>query len=77
MITVNVNKAKSIAHTIRRDLREVEFKPYDEIISKQIPGIESSDAEVERQKIRDKYSDMQTKIDVSKTAEQIKSALGL
>lgn len=77
MISVNINKAKTIAHSIRRDLREIEFTPYDEIVSKQIPGADTTDAENSRQKIRDKYSDMQIKIDQAKTPDEIKTALGL
>ena len=34
MIKINVEKAKVIAHQFRRDAREKEFSPYDEIISK-------------------------------------------
>ena len=75
MITININKAKTIAHDMRRASRAEEFKPYDEIIAKQIPGMAAQDAEAARQAIRDKYADMQTAIDAAQTPEQIKAAL--
>jgi hypothetical protein len=33
MITINIDKAKNIAHDIRRAARAEEFKPHDEIVS--------------------------------------------
>ena len=77
MITINLNKAKDIGHKIRRDLREEEFKPYDEVISKQIPGKDVSEAEQAREAIRQKYASVQEQINQAKTADEIKSALGL
>jgi hypothetical protein len=38
MITININKAKTIAHDVRRAARAEEFKPFDDAIAKQIPG---------------------------------------
>jgi hypothetical protein len=38
MITINIDKAKTIAHDKRREARSVEFQPYDDAIAKQIPG---------------------------------------
>jgi hypothetical protein len=38
MITINIDKAKTIAHDKRREARTEEFKPYDDAIAKQIPG---------------------------------------
>jgi len=75
MITININKAKVIAHDIRRAARAEEFKPLDEVIMKQIPGTDVAVIEAERQAIRDKYKAMQDKIDSSKTVEKIKTAL--
>ena len=77
MIKVNVEKAKNIAHEMRRAAREEEFKPHDEVIMKQIPGTAAQEAEAARQAIRDKYAVMQTNIDKAKTPEQIKKALGV
>jgi hypothetical protein len=35
MIVINIEKAKGIAHEIRRAKRAEEFAPYDEVIMKQ------------------------------------------
>ena len=75
MITINIDKAKAIAHDIRRQARAEEFKPYDEIIMKQIPGVDSTAAEAARATIRTKYSTMQTAIDSASTVDAIKSAM--
>ena len=77
MININLNKAKIIAHEIRRTKRSEEFSPHDEIIAKQIPGVDAEKAEESRQQIRQKYQEIQGSIDAAKTAEEIKSALGI
>jgi hypothetical protein len=76
MITVNINKAKEIGHSIRRDKRAEEFKPFDDAIAKQIPG-QVDGAEQARQAIREKYAVIQSQIDAASTAEEIKSSLGI
>jgi len=75
MITINVTKAKAIAHDKRREARAEEFKPHDEIIMKQIPGADATAAEAARAGIRTKYSTMQTAIDEASTVDDIKSAM--
>lgn len=75
MITVNINKAKDIAHDMRRAARAAEFAPLDEVIAKQIPNSGVTDAD--RQVIREKYAVIQTQIDAATTPEQIKAALGV
>ncbi len=75
MININLDKAKTIAHNIRRAARLKEFRPYDEAISKQIPG-QMEGAEVARQSIREKYGVMQSQIDTASSPEQLKDALG-
>jgi hypothetical protein len=75
MITINIDKAKSIAHDKRREARAEEFKPYDEVIMKQIPGNDATAAEAARQAVRDKYATMQTAIDAATTADAIKAAM--
>jgi hypothetical protein len=72
MITVNINKAKEIAHNVRRDKRAAEFAPWD--IKATIP-FEAAKAEEERQKIREKYSVMQTQIDSATSADQLKEII--
>lgn len=75
MIVVNIDKAKAIAHEIRREKRAEEFKPYDAIIAAQIPGQDAVAAEAARQAIREKYALLQDVIDVATTPEQLKTAL--
>lgn len=76
MITINIDKAKSIGHDLRRAARAEEFKPHDEAIAKQIPG-QMEGAEAARQAIRDKYAVIQTQIDSATTTDEIKAALGI
>lgn len=75
MITVNIDKAKAIAHDVRRASREEEFKPLDEVIMKQIPNTDVQAVEVERQAVRDKYAAMQAAIDSAVAVDEIKAAM--
>ena len=75
MIVVNIDKAKAIGHDMRRAARAEEFKPHDEVIMKQIPGVDAQQAEAARQAIRDKYAAIQADIDAATTPEAIKAAL--
>ena len=77
MITINIDKAKNIAHDMRRAARAEEFKPHDEVIMKQIPGNDYNQAEAARQAIREKYAAMQAQIDAAATPNEIKAALGV
>lgn len=77
MITINLDKAKNVAHQMRRAARAEEFKPYDEVIMKQIPGNDATVAEAARAEIRAKYSAMQADIDSASTPDEIKQALGI
>lgn len=74
-IVVDIDKSKIISHVKRRAMRSAEFAPYDEIISKQIPGNDAVQAEVQRQLIRNKYAKMQNDIDNATTPEQLVSIL--
>jgi len=73
MIVINIDKAKSIAHDIRRAKRAEEFAPHDEVIMKQIPGNDAVEAEAARQAIRDKYATIQTNIDNATNADALKT----
>ena len=75
MIVINIDKAKIVAHNIRRAARSVEFEPLDSIISKQIPSVSLQDVEAQRQVIREKYAAMQVAIDASSTIVEIKTAV--
>ena len=72
MITINIDKAKTIAHDIRRAARSAEFAPLD--IKATIPS-EAAAAEAARQVIRDKYAAMQTAINAASTTDEIKAAM--
>ena len=72
MITINIDKAKAIAHDIRRAARAEEFKPLD--VKATIPE-EAAEAEAARQAVRDKYALMQEKIDQAKTPDELKRTI--
>ena len=72
MITINIDKAKGIAHSYRRSARSAEFAPLD--IKATIPS-EAVAAEAARAAIRTKYTDMQTAIDAASTVDEIKAAM--
>jgi hypothetical protein len=71
-ITINIDKAKTIAHDARRTARSAEFAPLD--IKATIPS-EATAAEAARQAVRDKYATMQTAIDAATTPDEIKAAM--
>ena len=72
MITINITKAKNIAHDARRTARSAEFAPLD--IKATIPS-EATAAEAARALIRAKYAAMQTDIDAASTIDEIKAAM--
>lgn len=72
MITVNINKAKNIAHDKRRNDRAAEFAPLD--IKATIPS-EAVAAEAARQAIREKYAEKQAAIDAAQTVEELKEVM--
>jgi hypothetical protein len=72
MITVNIDKAKAIAHDARRTARSAEFAPLDVLAT--VPS-EAVSAEQARELIRAKYADKQVAIDAATTVEQIKEAM--
>ena len=71
-ITINITKAKNIAHDARRTARSAQFAPLD--IKATIPS-EAVAAEAARQVVRDKYATMQTAIDAATTTDQLKAAM--
>ena len=72
MITIDMTKAKDIAHEKRRQARSAEFAPLD--IKATIPS-EAQAAEAARQAIRDKYATMQAQMDAAQTPEELKALL--
>ena len=72
MITINIDKAKAIAHNIRRVARAEEFKPLD--VKSTIPA-EAAEAEAARQAVRDKYAQIQADIDAATTVDKLKTVM--
>lgn len=72
MIKVNVEKAKEISHGIRRSARAEEFQPLD--VKATIPA-EATQAEAERQVVRDKYAAIQAEIDAATSDVELKQVL--
>ncbi len=69
MITINVNKARTLAHDMRRQARADEFFPLD--IKATIPS-EAVAAEAARQVIRDRYAVIQADIDAAPGIPELK-----
>ena len=65
MININLDKAKEIAHGLRREMRAQEFRPHDQVIAAQIPGADNTAAEAQRQAIREKYVVVQEQINAA------------
>lgn len=72
MIVINIDKAKGIAHDIRRQKRSEEFAPLD--IKATIPS-EAAEAEAARQAIREKYAQFQVEIDTAPGVKEVKFVL--
>ena len=70
MITVNVDKAKDIAHEVRRAKRTEEFAPLD--VKATIPS-EAVAAEEARAAIRTKYATVQGNIDAAADVATLKT----
>jgi hypothetical protein len=62
MISINIEKAKTIAHDKRRAARAAEFAPLD--VKATIPS-EAAAAEAARAAVRAKYAEVQTQIDAA------------
>lgn len=72
MIRINLDKAKAIAHDMRRAARASEFAPLD--IQATIPG-KAAEAEAARQEIRDRYALIQSSIDAAGGVEDLKGVI--
>ncbi len=71
-IKINIDKAKDIAHDIRRTMRAEEFAPLDRKVT--IPT-EAKAAEAERQVVREKYDAMQKEINAAQSIEELKAII--
>jgi len=72
MITVDMNKAKVIAHDSRRATRNAAFAPLD--IKATIPS-ESEAAEAARATIRSNDAALQTQMDAASDADALKALM--
>lgn len=70
MISINIDKAKTIAHDKRRAARATEFAPLD--VKATIPS-EAAAAEAARQAVREKYATVQTNIDAAADVDALKT----
>ena len=75
MIVVNMDKARTIAHDLRRSARAQEFQPWDQIIAAQIPGTDPTAAEQARQAIRAKYQQVQISMDQCTNVQDLKNII--
>jgi len=73
----DLDQCKAIAHDKRRAARAEEFTPHDELIAKQIPGVDAAAVEEARQAIRDRYAAVQAEIEAAASPDEIKAALGI
>ncbi len=71
-VVVDLDKAKEIAHNVRRQVRNEKFAPLD--IKATIPA-EAETAEAARQVIREKDALLQTSMDNATSAEELKALL--
>lgn len=71
MITVDMDKARAVAHRIRRQQRAAEFAPHDEVIALRIPGAAGDAAEAARAEIRQRYVLAQEQIDAATGPEAL------
>jgi hypothetical protein len=69
MISIDMTKAKDIAHEKRRAARSAEFAPLD--LKATIPA-EATAAEEARQVVRQKYAEIQTNIDAASDVASLK-----
>jgi hypothetical protein len=74
-VGVDLVKAKDVSHVVRRQKRNEEFVPHDEVITKQIPGVDLVAAEAARTTIRTKYDAIQLDIDAAADEVALRAVL--
>jgi hypothetical protein len=74
-IEIDLDRAKAIAHDIRRRRRADELAPHDRVISLKIPGASADKAEAARAAIRTRYNAMQDAIDSAASVEDLQRLL--
>lgn len=71
-IGINIDKAKQIAHDLRREARAQEFAPLDRKAT--IPS-EAAQAEEQRQQVRDKYAQIQLDVEAAQSVDELSAVL--
>ena len=74
-IGINLDKAKAIAHNLRRQQRAAEFAPLDMAIAIRVSGLDPDVIEKEREVVREKYALIQEVIETAETPEEVKAAI--
>ena len=74
-VTEELQASKEVCHNHRRVKRAQEFEPHDNVIMKQIPGVDLTAAEAARQEIRTKHDQLQVDIDAAQSPEELKALL--
>ncbi len=69
MIKINTDRARAIAHDMRRAARAAEFAPLDEQLALRLSGTDPQAVEAARQEVRDKYAVVQAEIDAASVAD--------
>lgn len=72
-VDIDIPKAKSVVHDMRREKRHAEFAPLD--IEATIPS-KAAAAEARRQKIRDDYDAIQISVDAAPDVTTLKAVIG-
>ena len=76
VITIDLDKARLIAHDRRRAVRAELFKPHDERIKLALPGDDVVALDAPRKEIRELDQTTQIKIDEAQSIDELKEALG-
>jgi len=74
-IGINLDKAKAIAHNLRRQQRAAEFAPLDMAIAIRVAGMDPDVIEEQREAVREKYALIQEVIETAETPEEVKAAI--
>lgn len=75
--SVNLERARPIAHERRRRMRAEQFAPHDAVIALQIPGADAAAAEAAREAIRTRNAQAQTQIDQAASVADLEAALAV
>jgi anti-sigma-K factor RskA len=76
-IGVDIDRARAVAHDLRRADRQERLAPLDHLIAAQIPGPDAKAAEAKRASIRAENASQQAQIDAAKNEAALRAALGV